>query len=221
MPRPRKTPIAVLPAITQADRDAETQKALAQVDELNKKRRRKAPNAELFPEAYDNDKVTRSTGVPIEQVQLTRPFGPGADYPSNTVHFRYYDPETSRTLQFHLTDATIDAIEAFCDMLEERGYEPCVSPDIPKHSQAESERRMPEVQDALESDKAIGRVARQRRMAGMPDDTSPVLTFGRYAGRTVSDVYHSGQRGESYVEWLANEAKDKTIRRAARSLMEE
>lgn len=155
MPRTRKTPIADLPAITQAERDAETAKAIAQVTT-----QRRAPNADKFPEAYE------TTGKSIETVKVER-FGPGADYPSNTISTRYYDADTGRTLQFHWSDATIDAIETFCEMLEERGYVPCQSPDAPK-SRAVSVSA--DTGDALDEDKRIGRNRRSAEYRQRDDE---------------------------------------------------
>jgi hypothetical protein len=208
MPRPRKTPIAELPAITAADRAAETAKVTVQADELNAKR---APNARNFKEAY------QTTGVPIETVKIEH-FGPGADYPSNTVSTRYFDPSSGRTFQLSWSDSTIDAIEAFCDMMEENGYLPCQSPDAPKPTQRQAERAMPEVRDALDEDKAIGRRARQTSFTD--DDPADVeLTFGQFAGKTLGQLMKT-KRGVQYVEWLSNEARDRAIRNAARALLD-
>lgn len=175
----------------------------------------KAANAANFPEAYDGGRVSKSVGVPIEQAAPSRPFGPGADYPSNSASVRYHDPSTGRTIAFTFTDATIDAIETFCDALDDRGYLPCAAPDAPR----ESVQRQP---DPMDDDKAIGRAARkprQRRFDDDDEDNSPVVNFGKYNGQTVREIYESGKRGQSYVEWLADNARQRNVRKAAEELV--
>lgn len=156
MPRPRKTP-----PINNGPVDVPLPPQNAAAAEVAAQSKR-APNAKLFPEAYE------STGKPIETVKVER-FGPGADYPSNTISTRYFDPDTGRTLQLHWSDATIEAIETFCEMLEERGYVPCQSPDAPK---SRTTSVPADTGDALEEDKRIGRDRRsaQYRQSRMDDE---------------------------------------------------
>jgi hypothetical protein len=49
-----------------------------------------------------------------------------------------------------------------------------------------------------------------------PDPAAIVLTFGKYRDRTLAEVF---QLDPGYIDWLAREGRDETVRTAARSLL--
>ncbi len=187
------------------------------------------PSAQAISEAampeVPVNKAYRSTGKATPAVP-DKPFGAGADYPKNTYHTRLYDPANGAVYQFTMADTELAIWQGTIDRFIETGLQPCNAPDAPKAPSAPRSATKPadadddedmEQDDLFSDDKRIGRNARTQR------NTSPgntILTFGQHEGKTIRQVYNSGKRGESYVAWLAENARDRDVRNAARDVLE-
>ena len=50
-------------------------------------------------------------------------------------------------------------------------------------------------------------------------EADPVLTFGKHQGQRLSEILALGEDGRSYVQWLADRARDAQIKTAARAML--